>query len=71
MELLSSLLSAKQGGGGATVGSQAGSQDATGATVADLIKRLPPDYDLEAALDKYPVSYTQSMNQVIPDQECK
>ncbi|GAX77074.1 hypothetical protein CEUSTIGMA_g4520.t1 [Chlamydomonas eustigma] len=65
MELLSSLLSAKQGGGGAAVGSQAGSQAATAATVKDLIKRLPSDFDLESALDEYPVSYSQSMNQVL------
>lgn len=44
-----------EGGGGGMVGAGA---------VADLLARLPPSFDTGAAQDKYPVSYSQSMNQV-------
>lgn len=35
------------------------------AVVAELAERLPRDFDVEAAAAKYPVSYAQSMNQVL------
>ncbi|KAF5843851.1 dynein, axonemal, heavy chain 1, partial [Dunaliella salina] len=48
-------------GGGAGEGSNA----SVAAVVADILARLPPDFDLEVAQQKFPVSYHQSMNQVL------
>jgi dynein heavy chain len=33
--------------------------------VADVLSRLPPNFDIEKALHKYPVRYEQSLNQVL------
>jgi hypothetical protein len=35
-----------------------------GGIVADLLQRLPPNFDIEKAQHKYPVRYEESLNQV-------
>ena len=32
---------------------------------ADILRRLPPDFDLEKSLEKFPVRYEESMNTVL------
>eukprot|EP00983_Pelagomonas_calceolata_P102998 1158867-Pelagomonas_calceolata.AAC.31 len=51
----------ESGGGG---GAGEGSNSSVAAVVADILARLPADFDLEVAQQKFPVSYHQSMNQV-------
>ena len=64
-EVLSALLAATQGGGGGAAStSGAGGQVVVAATVKELIEQLPADFDVESVQLTYPVSYSQSMNQV-------
>lgn len=53
---------AGESGGGS--GASEGSNSSVAAVVRDIMARLPADFDLELAQEKFPVSYHQSMNQV-------
>jgi len=46
------------GGGG-------GTDDQLGNVASDILSKLPKDYDIETAIKKYPVVYTESMNTVL------
>lgn len=58
-----SLLSMSGSAGGG--GSGGSAEDSVAAVVKDVIKRLPPAFDIEVVQRKYPVLYEQSMNTVI------
>lgn len=52
-----------EGDGGAKAEGGGGGAGA-GAVAADILRRLPPDFDLEGVQAAYPPSYHQSLNQV-------
>nr|XP_033781609.1 dynein heavy chain 12, axonemal isoform X2 [Geotrypetes seraphini] len=52
--------------GGARQGGSSGGGDNTLFEIAkDILFKLPPDFDIEASLQKYPVRYEESMNTVL------
>ncbi|XP_069499778.1 dynein axonemal heavy chain 12 [Ambystoma mexicanum] len=52
--------------GGSRQGGAAGGSDSTLFDIAkDILAKLPKDFDIEAALEKYPVKYEESMNTVL------
>ena len=51
-----------KGGGG---GGGASDEEMVAAMVDDILKRLPPNFDIEKAQSKYPVRYEESLNQVL------
>ena len=61
--LLNSILltQASEGGGGGG----ASSDNLIDGVAADILSKLPPDFDCEAVLRRYPTVYTQSMNTVL------
>ncbi|KAG2454516.1 hypothetical protein HYH02_000363 [Chlamydomonas schloesseri] len=64
--LLASLTATSGGGGGGSGGAAAADGDAgAAALVQGLLDRVPADFDLEAVQAAYPVSYHQSLNQVL------
>ncbi|XP_075883238.1 dynein axonemal heavy chain 12 isoform X2 [Nelusetta ayraudi] len=63
-KLLFDSLLLTQGGGGKGGGSS-GSDNALYEIASDVLNKLPPNFDTEAALEKYPVLYEESMNTVL------
>ena len=59
---LASLSASRQQGG---AGSGGGGATALAATVKELLSRLPADFDVDAVAVKFPVSFSQSTNQVL------
>ncbi|GLC41774.1 hypothetical protein PLESTM_001238200 [Pleodorina starrii] len=63
------VLTGGGGGGGAGAGGGGGGggseEDVVAAMVEDILKRLPPNFDVEKAQAKYPVRYEESLNQVL------
>ncbi|XP_053147136.1 dynein axonemal heavy chain 12 isoform X3 [Hemicordylus capensis] len=52
--------------GGSTQGGSSGASDSTLYEIADdILSKLPSDFDIEAALLRYPVRYEESMNTVL------
>jgi dynein heavy chain len=60
--LLDSLLVAGGSSGG---GAGKSEERVVAGIVEEVLRRLPPDFDLEKAQAKYPVLYAESMNQVL------
>ncbi|CAG11277.1 unnamed protein product, partial [Tetraodon nigroviridis] len=52
-------------GGGAKGGTSSGSDNTLYDIANDIITKLPPNFDIEAALLKFPVQYEESMNTVL------
>lgn len=40
-----------------------------GSLAADILSRLPPQFDVDAVMERYPTKYSESMNTVLT-QEC-
>ncbi|KYM93367.1 Dynein heavy chain 7, axonemal [Cyphomyrmex costatus] len=62
--MLSSILTT-QDTGRAEVDAEKSQDETVYGVAADILSRLPQDYDLTAALDRYPTLYKQSMNTVL------
>ena len=56
------LLTTGSSGGG---GGGSGSDDILNDVVADILGKLPADFDLDLAMEKFPVEYNESMNTVL------
>ncbi|KAG2482389.1 hypothetical protein HYH03_018685 [Edaphochlamys debaryana] len=63
--MLDTLVLTAGGGGGGGGGGGAGEEEMVGAMVEDILRRLPPNFDIEKAQHKYPVRYEESLNQVL------
>uniref|UniRef100_A0A2C9JD05 AAA+ ATPase domain-containing protein n=1 Tax=Biomphalaria glabrata TaxID=6526 RepID=A0A2C9JD05_BIOGL len=59
--IFNSVILTEGGGGGGTKGSDA----ALAAVAGDILSKLPKDFSIEAAIQKYPVVYEESMNTVL------
>jgi len=60
--LFATILLTEGGGGG---GGGASTDEAITATATDILKKLPPPYDMERAQVRYPVRWDESMNTVL------
>ena len=59
--MLDTLL--KLGGASSSGGGQ--KDETVGELAADILRRLPPQFDIEKAQERYPVKYEESLNQVL------
>ncbi|XP_052236951.1 dynein axonemal heavy chain 7-like isoform X2 [Dreissena polymorpha] len=59
------LLTQSQGEARASSGGGRSTDDIVDEVAADIISKLPPNFDTDAALRRYPTSYKQSMNTVL------
>jgi len=64
-ELFDAVLLTQTGGGGGGSGSTAESDKLMEDLTNDILKKLPDNFDLEVALERYPVRYEDSMNTVL------
>ncbi|KAK3261161.1 hypothetical protein CYMTET_29916, partial [Cymbomonas tetramitiformis] len=62
--LFRSIMSMQGGGGGASGGGKS-KEDVLQEVAEDIAHRMPPCFDIEAAIYKYPVDYYESMNSVL------
>eukprot|EP00898_Chlorokybus_atmophyticus_P003847 jgi/Chlat1/4463/Chrsp29S04567 len=63
--MFSSLLSMSSTSGSGKGGAAASAESAVAGVVKDILATLPPDFDLEAALRRFPVLYEESMNTML------
>jgi len=67
--MLENILNTESAGGGGSGGGGLSRDDTIDALAADILERLPADFDTAAVQAKYPVMYAESMNTVL-GQEC-
>jgi dynein heavy chain, axonemal len=61
---------ASSGGGSGGGGGGKSRDDTIGDVAADILAKLPPNFDLEAISSKYPVRWDESMNTVLCQVPC-
>jgi dynein heavy chain len=63
--LFDAVLQTQTSSGGGSTGGGKSRDETIGDVAADILSRLPPNYDLEAISNKYPVTWSESMNTVL------